>query len=666
METNLYDNDLNNLINKENYENQLSENEIEKLKKNLIENEELTDDENEEIISSEDISINEEINNNYENEKKIKNIEKNKIKNNKYEDLSITQIKEIIGKRNKKLLQLNEEKEKSKEKLKNIVKKINNLYEISLEYIKNKGQYTLNELKEIYEKREKELKNAKKINQTFKSQFLINLKKLNNVLSPEKISSFKKEINTIKQDNSLINQQIKELKSKSVINSFELKTYNENKKFPSKINNYFEDVKSFSTEKHDYYIKLKKNRKSLDNLIKEKNLLNKLYNSNIKESADNNEVSYLNYWLKLINQDLEGTEDEIFEKIENNKSKVINEIDKRRLTESKKNKLQLPILTDRSYNEKGSRNKISLLNVNKSENFSSLKKPYKGIFNKYSLLKDSIDSNISNSNLIVNKKKPRIVLKSIAYLKKGMVQNILQEFSNDYFATSEDDYRELLGKKEQFIKINSSIENKIRENSKYSSDKLNKISRNINDNITRLNILNQKNKLLNNEIINLENLLRLTFQQNEIKNEIKKNESKFMLLNKKKINDLNYNNENISQEPKENENKEFKINLNDISEKNEKKIFIPINLNQKITKKIKLFNDIKTIKKLTKENLKEDLIREKKIKEIKNKYFPIDNNENIKLNVKNNYNLDDLGNETINNNKRKKIFNKIIKTIEQK
>ena len=139
-----------------------------------------------------------------------------------------------------------------------------------------------------------------------------------------------------------------------------------------------------------------------------------------------------------------------------------------------------------------------------------------------------------------------------------------------------------------------------------------------------------------------------------------------MLLNKKKINDLYYNNENISQELKENENKEFKINLNDISEKNEKKIFIPINLNQKITKKIKLFNDIKTIKKLTKENLKEDLIREKKIKEIKNKYFPIDNNENIKLNVENNYNINDLGNETINNNKRKKIFNKIIKTIEQK
>ena len=666
METNLYDNDLNNLINKENYENQLSENEIEKLKKNLNEKEELKDDEDEEIISSEDISINEEINNNYENEKKIKNIKKNKIKSNKYEDLSITQIKEIIGKRNKKLLQLNEEKEKSKEKLKNIVKKINNLYEISLESIKNKGKCTLNELKEIYEKREKELKNSKKINQTFKSQFLINLKKLNSVLSPEKISSFKKEINTIKQDNSLINQQIQELKAKSVINSFELKTYNENKKFPSKINNYFEDVKSFSTEKHDYYMKLKKNMKSLDNLIKEKNLLNKLYNSNIKEDADNNEVSYLNYWLKLINQDLEGTEDEIFEKIENNKSQVINEIDKRRLTKLNKNQLKLPILTDSSYNEKGSRNKISLLNVNKSENFSSLKKPYKGIFNKYSLLKDSIDSNISNSNLVVNKKKPRIVLKSIAHLKKGIVQNILQEFSNDYFATSDDEYRELLGKKEQFIKINSRIENKIRENSKYSSEKLKKISRNINDNITRLNTLNLKNKLLNNEIINLENLLRLTFQQNELKEEIKKNESKFMLLNKKKINDLYYNNENISQELKENENKEFKINLNDISEKNEKKIFIPINLNQKITKKIKLFNDIKTIKKLTKENFKEDLIREKKIKEIKNKYFPIDNNENIKLNVKNNYNLDDLGNETINNNKRKKIFNKIIKTIEQK
>ena len=70
METNLYDNDLNNLINKENYENQLSERNW-KIKKNLIENEQLKDDENEEIINLEDIiSINEEINNNYENEKK--------------------------------------------------------------------------------------------------------------------------------------------------------------------------------------------------------------------------------------------------------------------------------------------------------------------------------------------------------------------------------------------------------------------------------------------------------------------------------------------------------------------------------------------------------------------------------------------------------------------
>ena len=59
----------------------------------------------------------------------------------------------------------------------------------------------------------------------------------------------------MKKDNSFINQQIQQLKSKSKINSIELKTYKENKKFPSKINNYFEDVKSFLTEKHDYSIK---------------------------------------------------------------------------------------------------------------------------------------------------------------------------------------------------------------------------------------------------------------------------------------------------------------------------------------------------------------------------------------------------------------------------
>ena len=683
METKSYDNDLNNLINNENTENHLNENEIKNLKMNLINQEKLKDEDNEERICSEEkLSINQEINNlnnEQENEKeeiKITNINNNNFedenvkKKNKYEHLSITQIKELIGTRNKKLLQLYDEKKKSKEQLNNILKNLNDLYELSIKNIQNKEKYTLTELKELYEKRKKELKNSNQLKQTLKSQFFINLKKLDSILSPEKIHTFAKEIDIIKKDNNSINQQIQELNSKNLINSIELKICNDNKKFPSKINNYTQDVQSFSNEKHYYYTKLNMNKRSLDNLIKEKNLLNKLYNSIIKEDSDNNIVSYLNFWLKLINQDLEGTEDEILEKIDDNKSKVVNEIDKRRKIKLKlkSNILQLPILTDSSYHEKESRNKINDLNVNKSANFSSQKKPYQGIFNKYSLLKDYNDSNISNSNLKVNKKKSRIVLKNITNLKKEIFQDILKEFSNDYFATSDDDYKELLDKKEQFLDINSRIESKIRENSKNSSEKLNKISRTINDNITRLNYLNQKNELLSNEIINLENLLLLTFHQNEIKKEIKNNESKVMVLNNKKISDLYYNNENILRDLKDDENKKFKLNLNYTLEKKEKKNYIPTNIPHQITKKIKLFNNISKIKKINKENLN-DIIREKKIQEIKNKYFPIDNNKisENKRKEEINYDINNyLENETMNINKEKQIYNKIITVIEQK
>ena len=46
-----------------------------------------------------------------------------------------------------------------------------------------------------------------------------------------------------------------------------------------------------------------------------------------------------------------------------------------------------------------------------------------------------------------------------------------------------------------------------------------------------------------------------------MKDEIKKNESRFMLFNNTKIKDLFYNNRNISQESKENDNKEFEKKL---------------------------------------------------------------------------------------------------------
>ena len=165
------------------------------------------------------------------------------------------------------------------------------------------------------------------------------------------------------------------------------------------------------------------------------------------------------------------------------------------------------------------------------------------------------------------------MFKIIPNLKKNIQNdlNSLSNINNDYYNTTDHEYRELLEKKKSLVTINSRIENRLKDISKVSIDKLQKISRNINDNARRLESLNQKNELLNNEIINLEKLLELNIHQNIIKDEIKNNESRFMILNKKKINDLFYNNVNILNELKEEENNENDLNINKDKDKIEKK-----------------------------------------------------------------------------------------------
>ncbi len=493
--------------------------------------------------------------------------------------------------------------------------------------------------------------------------------------------------------------KIKELNKKNLINSLELKTFNDNKKYPLKIKNFNDDVKSFSSQKHDYYTKLNMNKRSLDNLIKEKDVLKKLYNKNIKEDSDKNLVSQINYWLNLINQDLEGKQDEIFERVEKNKSKTVNEIDKRKSNKLKivKNPLYLPILTERSNKENKTRNPTTIP-VNKSANFSNQTKKYQGIFNKYSLLKD-------NNNYNYNNNKSNNMFKIIPNLKKNIQNdlNSLSNINNDYYNTTDHEYRELLEKKKSLVTINSRIENRLKDISKVSIDKLQKISRNINDNARRLESLNQKNELLNNEIINLEKLYELNIHQNIIKDEIKNNESRFMILNKKKINDLFYNNENILNELKEDENKEndfniikakeniekMKFNLkNNVIEKKVKeevkekekikgkkinlKSKININIDNNLLKKIN-FNQYKT-------DLNDDIlidnndifntenkIRERKVEEIKNRYFPIDRVETKENDINNNYQKENYySDDDYNNNSIDELFDKKLTIINQK
>ncbi len=639
----LENNELNE-INKEKLENinednieKLENNELNKDNKEKLENNELNEVNKEKLENNlerkeeSDINI-ENINDPTQIAKLKKELNKNdeEIKQkNKYENYTLEELKKAKALIDDKLIELYSEKNKSKEDLESILKNINEKYTNYSDYLmdKKKDKYTTEKVKQDFEKIKKELQNSKKSNQTVKTQLTIYSNKINNVLTPEKISTFEEEIDKIKKENSEINEKINELSSKSQVNSIELRSYTENKKFPKKINNYTEDVKSFESIKHEYYTKLSMNKKSIENLIKEYNVLKKLYNIHIKEDSDKNLVNKLDFWVNLINQDLEGKIEDILERIIKDESKTVKEIDKRLFKKKgNKNPLYLPII-EKSNREKTSINKNDKnFNINKSVSLSSRKRQYQGIFSRFSLLKDNnskskIDNNISD-------------------LKNDINDNNL---FNDYNNTSENDYRELLGKKEQLIEINSRLESKIKEISKNVMFKIKNVSRTVNDNSIRLDNLKQKNELINNEIINLEKVYELSIRQYEIKERIQNNESKFMTLQKQKINDF-YDNidntsDNILKDLKEED--EININKNNIiisnyssksskfekekKNKKQKKIYLA-DSTFKSDKKIKF--DINNYDSDNNYNINRTELptRKQKIESIKNKYFQIDKN----------------------------------------
>ena len=581
------------------------ENENENQKEKEKENDNL---ENENVDKNDNLDV--EI---FESKSKIVNNEED-IKDNikgKYDDLSLEEIIEEVKKKNTNLIELNEEKEQNKIKLNSLLKEINELISDNQNFLYGKEQdlYSIEQLKKVLELRKRDLLVSKKANQTFKSQVELYSNKVNNVLSPEKIGTFEEQIDQIKKENLDIICKIKELKNKSIINSKELNICATNKKFPLKIKGYTDDVKSFANIKHDYYNKLNMNKRSLDNLIKEKEILERLYNANIKSYTNENFVSKLNFWLELIKNDLNGTREEIMERIEKNESKLVKEIDKRNLQRSKtnKNSLYLPII-----NESSSSNRAQSSSPNKFKNksiitLSNSKKQYQGIFNKYSFLKD--DKNTNSKYLQAS------VRKSLNS-KEELKVDLLDEISNDYDTTTEDDYRDLLGRKEQFIETNSRLENNIKEIQKTSLRKLKNISRSIDDNARRLNSLQQTNELLTSEIINLEKVLELTIQHNEINDEIKHNESKFIKLNERPINDITVSETSVLKELKDEEKKKNSYLNNNIEEekihKNDYSLF-HVDSNKNIK-----FGDVSKIVKDDEDNsIIKDTSRQKKLKKLK-------------------------------------------------
>ena len=495
----------------------------------------------------------------------------------KYENLTEEEILNLIKERNNNLIKLSDEKDKTTKDLNKIIKKLNSAIANNADLLckEESDPDVINELEKVIESKKKSLKISKNMNINTKNQYNSMINKMSgNAVGKEGNNKSDKETQLIglKNENKNLELQIRKYKDDGVSKQKELEIICEDKLYPAKIKMKSDENHNLLNQKLEYYKKISFSMNSIKNLIKEVEHLKQMYLEISKEKNDDKLENKINFWTELIKNDLAGTEKDIISRIEKNESKFINEIDKKPINKNNtKNKITstFPNLKKKRYLNR-SVNKIKPLNnldiddidnnmnnynkliINKgvnskliySQNLQTNEKisvterykiinrnPPKGVLAKYSFLKQkpsTSESKTANKN--INDNSEQALLKEIK-------ENIIEK---DYNDTTDEDYRQLLEKKTQYLETNARLEENIKKIQKTLNKKYNSIETVVQENTNRLDLLKSRNELLEKEINNLHKVYQLTVEQEKIKYELRQKEIKIEKDNKM-IKDLDSN-----------------------------------------------------------------------------------------------------------------------------
>ena len=536
--------------------------------------------------------------------KKTNNLQK-KLKNAlKQLNDKIQDSAEILYKKeaNSTELQWLEEKYKTKQNLLNTEKKINHSYKVQYKILDNKLK-NRNIVKSLKKNIENEAQNTQNINKTFSTKSLSVNKSAN--ISNSLYMNIEDEILMIKNKNKEIISEISKIKESKVSQQ---KKVDEiiNGELELELRQKMEELQQLNMMKMDYEEKYKTLNRSM-NMAKEKI---KHFEEKVKKLEEKNELiqtdklENYNFWMELIKKEINNNElEQLINLIKNDKSDFIKEIDKNRKIKKKKK-----LLKDASTEMiKENNNNIEEKKVNQNKNIYAI----------FSLLNSKANNNNNNKN------NGKINKNNYDYLQNENLEiEKLLEDDTIYNLISENEYRELLNKKEEYIetslRLDKTIENFIKtENSKYT-----RINKAIKDKLVQLRLSKEKNKLTKDEVNNLENIYQLLLEKENIKKEINQ-----------KMN-FKQNKNNIIEKPKEN---------NIISDKNY--------INQPIN------NSEENNKSNLKENISEEITnkeddfpntRDEQLKMIRKKYMEEEENNNNNENndieniEKNNENIKEL------------------------
>jgi len=390
--------------------------------------------------------------------------------------------------------------------------------------------------------------------------------------------SIEDELNLIKNKNMELISEINKIKEKKISQKKEVDDILSGD-LENQLKLKMEEMQQFNKLKMDCNEKYKTLNKSMnmvkDNIKHFEEKAKKLEGKNelvIKEKLD----SY-NFLMNLIKNEINNnTQEELINLIKNGKSEFLNELNKKRNIQKKK-KLLKDASTDMIKD-----------NINLEEKKLTQNRNIYAIFSLLNSMTSKNDNKNSNDKL------------SSENLQLGK----LLEDETIYNLISENQYRELVSKKEEYIETSFRLEKTIESFKKTENSKYSKISKAINDKIVQLKLVKEKNKLIKDEVNNLENIYQLSLEKESIKKEINK-----------KLN--------------------IKITKNkDISKKHEEKIikneqnYINANNDKKIEK------NESNIKKKENSNKEDDFpeTRDEQLELIRKKYMEDEENDNDNIN----------------------------------
>ena len=547
---------------------------------------------------------------------------KNKKKNINIEDMSDKEIKNLTNEKIESIRKLGKKTNNLQKKLKAALKQLNDKIQEGAEilYKKESNANELEWLKEKYDSKQNLLNTEKKINHSYKVQYKLLESKLNNrkkikdskrSLENDTHINVSQSINKTQSSKSLnvnksfsvsnslymnIEDEIRIIKNKnkeliSEINKIKKDKISQQKKVDDIIYGELDTQLKLKTEELQQFQVMKMECKdkynNLDKLINMAKETMKHFEEKAKYLAKKDEfadkLEVYNYWLNLIKNEInDKTQEELIELIKNDKSEFLKELNKTRKIKKQK-KLVRDASTD-MIKENNNNNEDKKVNQNKS------------IYAIFSLLNNSLTNNNKNIENINN--------------ENMQIEQILQD-ENIYDLISLNEYRELIGKKQEYIETSMRLEKTIESFVKTENIKYSRITRAIKDKLVQLKLVKEKNKLVQEEVNNLENIYQLSLEKENIKKEINRK------MNNKK-------NKNNIEKPNDDN------NIND--EKNNNNIYNETNLKENNSEEIT--------------NKEDDFpnTRDEQLKLIKQKYMEDENNSNLNnenKEIKNMENLDE-------------------------